>query len=104
MNRPTLSLLCAFVVIASAAPSYAELTAYEGFDYEGGVNLTTETANNGTGWTAAWADTEGNGLVTSGSGQSLSYRRHFFSQVGSGLFIWVFITCFLSQDNAGQPF
>jgi hypothetical protein len=63
------------LLAVTALQANAALIAYEGFDYAGGVNLTTETANNGTGWTAAWATTGVNGLVTSGTGQSLSFSQ-----------------------------
>ena len=53
----------------------AALVAYEDFNYGGGVNLTTETTNGGTGWTAAWASTGPSGLVTSGTGQSLWFDQ-----------------------------
>ena len=53
----------------------AALIAHEEFDYGGGVNLTLETANNGTGWTAAWATTGVNGLVTSGTNKSLDFNQ-----------------------------
>jgi hypothetical protein len=55
--------------------SQAALISYEGFDYGTGVNLTTETANNGTGWTAAWATTGVSGLTTSGNSQSLYFGQ-----------------------------
>ena len=45
------------VAVLAAGSAQAALVAYEDFDYAGGVNLTTETANNGIGWTAAWATT-----------------------------------------------
>ncbi|NNC89449.1 MAG: PEP-CTERM sorting domain-containing protein [Akkermansiaceae bacterium] len=54
----------------------AALIAYEDFDYGSGVNLTTETANNGSGWTAAWATTGPSGLTTSGTGQSLWFGQN----------------------------
>ena len=73
---------------------HAALISYEGFDYGAGVNLTTETANNGTGWTAAWATTGVSGLTTSGSGQSLYFDQspsltvdgstHVFSESSKG--------------------
>lgn len=53
----------------------AALVAYEDFDYAGSTNLTTTTDNNGTGWDAAWATTEVNGLTTSGSGKSLYFDQ-----------------------------
>jgi len=55
--------------------SQAALISYEGFDYGTGVNLTTETANNGTGWTAAWATTGVSGLTTSSNSQSLYFSQ-----------------------------
>ena len=73
---------------------HAALISYEDFDYGGGVNLTTETSNNGTGWSAAWATTGVNGLTTSGSGQSLYFDQspafttdgstHVFSESSKG--------------------
>jgi hypothetical protein len=73
---------------------HAALISYEDFDYGGGLNLTTETSNNGTGWSAAWATTGVNGLVTSGNGQSLYFDQspafttdgstHVFSESSKG--------------------
>ena len=52
MNRPTL-LLSALVVMALATPSYAELIAYEPFDYDDfGENLRGKAG--GTGFTGEW--------------------------------------------------
>ncbi|MGB1128446.1 MAG: hypothetical protein ACPG4K_00250 [Haloferula sp.] len=60
--------------------SYADVVGelgfvYEPFDYAGGVNLTTSTDNNGTGWTDAWATTGVSGFVTSGTGKSLWFGQ-----------------------------
>jgi len=78
----------------SALEANATLIAYENFDYSGGQNLTLETANNPSGWTAAWSTTGVNGLVTSGSGQSLGFTQspalitdgstHIFSDASKG--------------------
>lgn len=61
--------------ILAAGSAQAVLVAYENFDYAAGTNLKTTTDNNGTGWTAAWADTGVNGITTSGSGKSLYFGQ-----------------------------
>jgi hypothetical protein len=73
LTRPT--FVGAALLVVTALHANAALVAYENFDYGGGQNLTLETANNGTGWTAAWGTTGVNGLVTSGTGQSLYFGQ-----------------------------
>ncbi|MGB1128444.1 MAG: PEP-CTERM sorting domain-containing protein [Haloferula sp.] len=90
----SIAVLRAAIPALMAGSLHAALIAYEDFDYGGGANLTTETSNNGSGWTAAWATTGVNGLVTSGSGQSLYFDQspsltvdgstHVFSESSRG--------------------
>jgi hypothetical protein len=64
-----------FATLFFAASVQAALVAYEDFDYAPGANLTLETANNGIGWTAAWAGTGPSGFTMSGVDSSLYFGQ-----------------------------
>lgn len=63
------------MLAVSALHTNAAPIAYENFEYGPSVNLTIGPSNGGTGWTGAWATTGVNGMLTSGSGQSLAFDQ-----------------------------
>lgn len=69
------TIMAAILGVAAILRSHAAPVAHEPFAYGGGVNLTTETSNGGTGWAAAWATTGVNGLLTSGTIRSLWFGQ-----------------------------
>ncbi len=75
MKRVTKRMVALLMTVLIAGAAQAVLIAYEDFSYDGNVNLTLETNNNGVGWTAAWATTGVSGLMTSGTGQSLLFNQ-----------------------------
>ncbi len=92
--RHRLALSASAVAAAAILNVHATQIAHEPFAYAGGVNLTTETADGGSGWTAAWESTGISGLVTSGTSRSLWFGQdpvlasdgsnHVFSDLNRG--------------------